>query len=146
MGQTWYMTDHGLVQLTLGDLPTGVPVPPIPSVGLTSQAANVGATTLWAVPVTGYFRIQLSIKRTQIATTSSTLPSVTITWSDGDNSAAATTTPIATNATNTLVGAVSSEITIYAKAGTNIQYSTTGYVSSGATPMQYALRIRIEAL
>jgi len=140
------MTDHGLVALTAGDLPSGVPIPPVPPVASTVQAANIGSTTLLAVPSNGFYRINISIKRTQIATTSSTLPLVTVMWTEGDNSASGSNTPIATNATNTLAAAVGASILIYAKAGTNIQYLTSGYVSSGATPMQYALRIQCEAL
>jgi len=33
---------------------------------------------------------------------------------------------------------------IYAKLGVAIQYQTTGYLTNGATSMQYALHIRLE--
>jgi len=36
--------------------------------------------------------------------------------------------------------------TIQAQAGTAINYSTTGYTSVGATPMQYAIHIKLEYL
>ena len=52
----------------------------------------------------------------------------------------------ATNATNTLVQVTPLQLVVYAKAGTNITYTTAGYVSSGATPMQYALHIKCEQL
>jgi hypothetical protein len=111
-----------------------------------TQAANINATTI-ATPTTGgLFRISAQIVRSQIATTSSTLPSVTITWTDATNSAAGSNTIIATNATNTLVASPTVELLLVAKANTAISYSTTGYASSGATPMQYALRIKLEAL
>jgi hypothetical protein len=126
-------------------LPTGLPMQ-ASVVNLTAQAASIGATPLYAVITTGLYRISASIKRTQIATTSSTLPSVAITWTEGDNSAAGASTPIATNATNTLVATAASEVIVYAKAATNIQYTCAGYASSGATPMQYALRIKCEQL
>jgi len=134
-----------LQSVAASDLPSGTPWQ-CATVGLAAQAASIGATTLWAVTVTGFYRISMAIKRTQIATTSSTLPSVTITWMDGDNSAAGSSAAIATNATNTLVAAVATQVVVYAKAGTNIQYSTAGYASVGATPLQYALRLKCEAL
>lgn len=131
--------------LALTDMPGGVATR-CAGVSLTVQSANIGSTPLYAVSSTGFYRICISIKRTQIATTSSTLPSVTIGWTDGDNSAAGSNTPIATNTTNTLVAALSSEIVVYAKAATNITYSTTGYVSTGASVLQYALKINCEAI
>lgn len=126
-------------------LPSGAPYQ-IGTVNLTAQAVSIAATTLFTVPITGFYRLCLSVKRTVLATTSSTLPSVVITWTDGDNSAAGSNAVIASNVLNTLVAPVCSEIIVYAKAGTVIQYSTTGYVSSPAAQMQYALRIKCEAL
>jgi len=81
-----------------------------------------------------------------LATTSSTLPSVAIGWTDAASSAAGTSTPFATNATNTLVAVSPLQLLVFAKAGTSITYTAAGYVSSGATPMQYTLKIKVEAL
>jgi hypothetical protein len=39
-----------------------------------------------------------------------------------------------------------SSFVINAKAGTAINYSTSSYASSGATAMQYAIKIVLEAL
>lgn len=131
--------------LAMSDMPNGVAIRRA-SVALAAQAANIGSTVLWAVTSTGFYHICTSIKRTQIATTSSTLPSVTLGWTDGDNSQTGTTTAVATNATNTLVATLPAQTVVYAKTGTNITYSTSGYASSGATPMQYALELNCEAL
>jgi hypothetical protein len=131
--------------ITIAQLPTGTAIQAT-AIKLTAQAANIGATTLYAVTATGLFRMSVSIKRTQAATTSSTLPSVTITWTEGDNSAAGSSALIASNATNTLVATAASELIVYAKTGTNIQYALASYASSGATPMQFALEIKCEAL
>lgn len=131
--------------MTTAQLPAGVPSQS--SVfNLTGQAVNIGVTPVLNVTTTGFYRITASIKRTQIATTSSTLPSVTIAWTEGDNSAAGSFVVIATNATNTLVAVAPSILVVWAKAGTSITYTTAGYASSGAIPMQYALRIKCEAL
>ena len=130
---------------TAAQLPTGVPKQAA-VVSLITQAANIGVTTVFAVVTSGFYRITAQIIRTQIATTSSTLPSLTLAWTDGNNSAAGSSTLFATNATNTLVQVTPLQAIMYAKAGTNITYTTAGYVSSGASPMQYALNIKCEQL
>lgn len=151
---TMVMTGQGLKQVSYADcsgsmpaaaMPAGVPQQSV-AVNLLLQAAAIGSTILLAVLTTGYYRIGISIKRTQAATTSSTLPSVAIAWTEGDNSAAGSVTPVATNATNTLVAAAVTEVVVYAKAGTNINYTCAGYASSGVTPMQFALHLNCEKL
>lgn len=126
-------------------LPSGTPTQ-LAIVNLTTQAANISTATLYTPATTGFFRVTASLKRTQIATTSSTLPSLTIAWTEGDNSTAGSNVLIATNATNTLTAAIASQQVVWAKAATAITYATAGYASVGATPMQYALRIKCEGL
>lgn len=126
-------------------LPVGVPVQ-LAIVNLITQGANISTATLYTPATTGFFRVTASLKRTQIGTTSSTLPSLTIAWTEGDNSAAGSNALIATNATNALVATIASQQVIWAKAATAITYATAGYASVGATPMQYALRIKCEGL
>ena len=47
--------------------------------------------------------------------------------------------------TNGVAGNVTPPVgVISVKASTNIQYATSGYVSTGVTPMQYAIHIRLE--
>lgn len=130
---------------TNAQLPSGSPVQ-LAIVNLTIQAANISTTTLYTPLITGFFRVTASLKRTQIATTSSTLPSLTIAWTEGDNSAAGSNVLIATNATNMLAAAIASQQVVWAKATTAITYATAGYASAGTTPMQYALRIKCEGL
>ena len=115
-----------------------------PGVDLTTQAANIAATTLLATPSAGVYRVSAYIIVTQVATTSSTMPSVVITWTDKDNTTAQTLTLTATSTGNALTTFAQAMAVLDATSGSNIQYSTTGYVSSGATPMQYALHLRIE--
>lgn len=124
-------------------------MPSIPAtIDLTAQAANIGTTTLYAVPSAGFYRVSIYITITQAATTSSTMPSTTIAYTDGNsgtNSHSTTTT--ATNASNSITTSFAQTTYIlYAKASTNITYATGSYASSGATPMQYAIRIRVESL
>ncbi len=113
---------------------------------LTAQAANITAQTLYTPAVTGLYRVSVSIIVTQSATTSSTLPSVVLAWTDGDNSTVQSFTMTATNAGNTLTTYATGTAIINAKLSTAITWTSTGYLSSGATPMQYAVHVRAEAL
>jgi hypothetical protein len=127
----------------------------------TAQAANIGSTTLYAVPASGagMYRVSGYIVITQGATVSSTMPSLSVGWTDNDSGV--TTSGVFTSTTTsnaagfdssdlqgspgTGIFAVGSSI-INAKASTNITYSTNGYASAGATPMQYALHVKLEYL
>ncbi len=113
---------------------------------LTAQAANITAQTLYTPAATGLYRVSVSIIVTQAATTSSTLPSVVLAWTDGDNSTVQSFTMTATNAGNTLTTYATGTAIINAKLSTAISWTSTGYLSSGATPMQYAVHVRAEAL
>jgi hypothetical protein len=126
-------------------------------VNLTAQGAAIGATTLLAVPATepGTYRACFSAKVTQAATTSSTLGGANgfqIIYTDRDDSIVVTTIaafPFNSTAANLALNTTQAQengcIDINAKLSTNIQYQM-GYTSSGATPMQYNLRIRLELL
>jgi hypothetical protein len=130
-------------------VPTGASIVTSASVDLTAQAANVGATTLLAATASGFYRVCSYAVVTQVPSTSSTLPKVTITWTDPNNSTGETK-----DITGTVAGAPANALTDYAqgvlvfnaKTGTNIQYATSGYASVGGTAMQYALSIRLEKL
>jgi hypothetical protein len=126
----------------------------VASANATAQGANIGSTTLYAVPAGsgGMYRASVYLVITQAATTSSTMPAGQVAWTDSDTSGAEGPISITNTSTANIVGLPSSSATglgmlvIYAKAGTNITYSTTGYVSSGVTPMQYAIHVRLEYL
>lgn len=127
-------------------------------VDLTAQGAAIGATTLLSIPAAGMYRVSYSAKVTTAATTSSTLggaagfqliytdadDSVVITtptwWGGGNNGAAPTSAAL--NTTQTQISGV---LVVNAKAATNLQY-LVGYTSSGATPMQYSIHVKVEAL
>jgi hypothetical protein len=128
------------------------------TVDLTGQTANIGATTLYAVPSTGagMYRVSAYVVLTTAASVSSTLPNVQIVFTDNQ-----TNTSITMNATpilgvagigqtgaltaNTVGTAVSGVIVVNAKASTNIQYSLVNYASSLAG-MAYAVHLKLEAM
>jgi hypothetical protein len=130
-----------------GKLPPGQLV--YASFNAVAQAANIGATTVYAVPVggAGLYRVSAYAVVTQAATTSSTLPNVGVLWTDNDaNVALSANTVTPTNTANAPGAFGPGDIVISARGGTNIQFQTSNYASSGATPMQYAVHLRVEYL
>lgn len=114
-------------------------------VDLTAQGANIGPSTLDAAP-SGFYRVSAYIIVTQAATTSSTLPSVVITWNNGDGGVPQTFALTPTNTGNLTTTFQQAEIRLNAGASAVLGYSTTGFTSVGGTSMQYALHIRVEKL
>lgn len=111
---------------------------------LTAQAADITPTTFSTPTASGVFRVSGYIVVTQVATTSSTLPSIVITWVDADNSTPQSLTLTPTSAGNLLTTFEQATGFISDKAANAIQFATSGYASSGATPMQFALHLRLE--
>jgi hypothetical protein len=116
------------------------------TVDLLAQTANIGSTTLYAVPAlgAGLYRVSCYAIVTSVGTTS-TLPTCTIGWTDKDNSTVQTLNLTATSTGNALTTFTQGTMVLDGKASTNITYSTTGYASSGSA-MQYAIHIKVEAL
>lgn len=114
------------------------------SADATAQAANIGSANLVvAGSVTGgFYIVEIEINTTQAATTSSTRPIVTIGYTDADSNQALSINVIGPDSHNVLTNPYYGRINLNAKAGVAITYSTTGYLSVGATPLQYALHIR----
>jgi hypothetical protein len=114
----------------------------------TAQAANIGTTTLYAVPAgeAGLYRASCYVVLTQAATTSSTMPSCSIGWTDANANVAEINSVTSTGTNNTAGQYGTGSVIVNAAAGTNITYSTNGYATSGATAMQYAIHIKLEAL
>jgi len=117
----------------------------------TVQVANVAATTLFAVGGLGggLYKVSVYIVVSQAATVSSTLPDTRIVYTDQDSGATITTAMTASSGGNTTSTLFQASIVVNAKASTNIQYDigqVTPYASSGATPMQFAYRARVEFL
>src|SRR6266567_8121424 len=112
-------------------------------VDLTLQAASVAPFAVCTLPnFSAIYTITCYVVTTQAATTSSTLPTCSVVYTDADSNVTETLVVTATSALNTLgqIGGtgVQNE-TISPKPGSVLQLQTSGYASSGATPMQYAL-------
>lgn len=129
----------------------------ISSVNFSAQSASIGDTVLYAVPLAGagMYRASCWTIVTRAATTTSTLPTCHLNWSDQSGVAAFGLDIADANSANILgthgntpsvAGLFPTPITFAAAASTNIRYSTVGYASSGATSMQYDVHIRLEYL
>lgn len=116
------------------------------NVDLTAQAANISATTIVATPAPGLYRVAGYISVSQAASSSSTLPSIVLAWTDQDSGQLMSLTLTPTNAGNVLTTVQENDAILSVNSSTDIQFSTTGYASSGGTPMQYSIHMRVEAL
>ncbi len=117
---------------------------------LTAQSAAITATTIYAATATGMFRVSWSADITTAATTSSVLGGTNgfqVLYTSPTDSVVKTTVAGAsiTSAANTTGTATTGSIIVYAKTGTNIQF-TYDYASVGGTVMVYELHIKVEAL
>jgi len=139
-------------------------VPEYAEINTLTLGANVAQTPLYAVPATGagLYRISGYVVVTRAATTSSTMPKIQIDWTDSDTNTAvgpfdlgdistAVNPAVGTNSAGQNVitadtGTPTGTTIISARQSTNINYRTTGFASAGATSMQYAIHLRVEAL
>ena len=121
-------------------------------VNTTGLTANVSITSAYSIPAgkTGWYQIACYLVVTTAATSSSTLPACSLSWNDGDTggttyvtSAGATTVTACSSNTYNVAGTacVGGAYFVHAAQSTNINYLTSGYASSGATQMVYALRV-----
>jgi hypothetical protein len=135
-----------------GDFLVGLGLPSeVASADAVSQTADIGLTTIFIAEASFIYRVSVYIIETQAASVSSTLPDVTIQWTDQDNNTVQTSVPIVAVAPsgNTLTTMAQGTVFIRARIGQAIKYQTganTPYASSGSPVMNFALHIRVEAL
>jgi hypothetical protein len=137
--------NYGLPSVSSQAGGTGIPAV-VARYDVATQGANIAAVTLFTPVVSGWYRIDSQEVLTRAATASSTLPSVSLTYTDADSSTVQIDQISASTATNTLGVCPTGSITFYAKVGTVIQFSTAAFASSGATSMQYALHVILEQI
>jgi hypothetical protein len=120
----------------------------VASVDSLTNGANIAQTTAYAVPASGagVYRVCGYVIVSRAATTSSTMPKLQINWTDNDGGTIGATDLTATSTGNATTTFSQACMIVNAKASTNIQYQTTGFLSSGGTSMQYAAHVRVEML
>lgn len=118
----------------------------------TTPTATGGGSTDVNNNYSGFYRVLYAAKVTQAASVSSTLGGsggITFTFTSADDGQILNSIPgvlngnVGHNDLTTTWG--SGTQTLYVASGTQITFSF-GYVSSGATPMQYAIHVRLEDL
>ena len=116
----------------------------------TAQAANVASTLVITTTTKGTYRATCYVEVTQAATTSSTMPSCSVSWTTADSNSAQSAAITPTSTANTVgtnsatVATATPNSQIQVANGANINVSTTGYASVGATVMQFAVHLKIE--
>ena len=109
---------------------------------LTAQSDSVAATAIQAgVLEPGLYRVSYYLRVTRAATSSSSI-ALTIRWTDG---AIACNYVSGATTGNTTATVLQGSVLVSVDKGSSITYETT-YASVGATTMQYALSVRVEAL
>ena len=113
-----------------------------------TQGANISSTSIYAVPTgqSGRYRVTMNTILVTPDGASSTLPNTNVSWTDADSSGTPNANIGATSTANTTSAASVGSLTVYAKAGTNINISTTGYASGTAGAMKYDARYQVEYL
>lgn len=118
-----------------------------------TATGNISSATLYSITASsiGLYRVSCYTVITIAATSSSTLPTCSVGWTDADSGASESlnlTTEPTTNVAGTLGTSATQTGTasLGPKLTSNITYATSGYASSGATSMQYAVHLRLEYL
>jgi len=118
------------------------------NVDLTAQAANIVTSTLFTPTASGLYRVSAYLIVTTVASTgasTSTLPSLTIGWTDTDNATPQTIVLTPTNAGNLLTTYQQASCVIDAVTAVAITYATNSYASNTAAQMKYSVHLRIES-
>jgi len=132
---------------------SGVPTQ-VANVALTAQSSTIGATSLYSPSTDTMVMVEAYAIVTQAATSSSTLGSIGLEYTDADNTTTQTTTMRCNNRTgssvtqitgNSLTTVLNCHGTYRISGGTSMTYNM-GYASSGATSMQYSLYIKVYKL
>ena len=113
---------------------------------LTGKNANLAAVTLETPSTPGLRRATAAIIITTVDGASSTMPKVTLGWTDADNATAQTHDLTATSAGNVLTTKDSGTFLFNPKLGVAVTVATSSYASGTSGIMQYSLYVTIEAL
>ena len=114
---------------------------------LKNQNASISsAVTIDTPAVSSLRRISAVLKTTSADGTSSTLPKLTLAWTDADSGGSMSQDVTATAATDSTANQSNGTIIVNAKAGVAITFTTSGYLSNTGGKMKYAINVSVEAL
>jgi hypothetical protein len=128
----------------------GIPSEPfqIVATGLSASYNSGSAKTIFTPTAATLLRVTVTEYITVAATTgaaTSTLPSVTLSWTD-ESGISRTNTMIATSTTNTTAVYFTATVLIQTNSSTAVQVTSAGYASNTASQMQYSLVTTVEIL
>jgi len=124
----------------------------------TAQTGSIGWTSFYTTPANGagMYRMDCYVVITQAATTSATFPGCQYYRTDMDTNATVygqftftgtyNNAPGGNSGAEGATGYAMGSVVFMAAANSQIYYGTTGYASVGATPMQYAVHVKLEYL
>lgn len=112
---------------------------------LTANYNSGTAQTLFTPSTAAAYRISVSQAIVTVASSSSTFPSLTLSWTDVGG-IARTKILVATSATNTTAVETDTSAIIYTNGSTAVQVTSASYASSGTYPMAYSLAVVAEAI
>jgi hypothetical protein len=115
-------------------------------VNATGATDNITAATATTPTTAGLYRVTAYMIVTSPDAVSSTLPALTISWTDWDNTTPQSFVLLPTNNGNTTVTFQEDSMVVSSTSAVPIQYATSGYASNTPNSMAYALHIRIEAM
>lgn len=101
--------------------------------------------TLFTPTAAAAYRISVSQAIVTVGSSSSTFPSLTLSWTDVGG-IARTKQLVATSTTNTTAVETDAIATIYTNGSTAVQVTSAGYLTSGTYPMSYCLALCAELL
>src|ERR1700730_145603 len=130
------------------------PIEPLAKVDLLAQTAAVSASTIFTPAISGRYLLEIYLKLTTVAATSSGLGPVTITFTDADDSTSPTiiaclfdqtgTATSAANENNTTAAKLMGTVIVNALAGQPIKWAIA-YSSSSANTMAYSAQVTVRA-
>lgn len=138
-----------LFSVSRAQTPAAPPSASVASYNATAQTANISATTFYTVPAStgfgpaplqGKYEMKCYVVETTAGSSSSTLPSCGVKWTDSDSATAETLNTVsATNTGNTVGSYAAGSQIISPAAGSVVQILTASYASSAAG-MAYTVR------
>jgi hypothetical protein len=132
---------------TSGSSVGGVPIVVYENLA-SAQAANWqsgSATTVYTPTAACAVRITISVMTTQAATSSSTVPSFTVGWTDVGG-IARTNALIASSSGNVTTYMAQGTLTVYTNTSTAVTVTSASYASSGGTALNYAVSVIAELM
>ncbi len=120
--------------------PTGITY--VYTADLSNQTANANST-MAATPTTGFYCMTAEEKVTTAASTSSTMPSVTVYWETPIDGTIQSRTVIGTSTSNSTGNIFDGTSCFYVSNAHSISWETYNYASSGTPAMVYGISVRL---